>query len=124
MRFRTFKYLLPVLALGVAATSAFADCEEEQEDIVGKAVAAAASAKVASLVPGAGKQMVNLETCEVGGAGFTTTFKFNVIGADGLYWVQGKAKVSGKTVTDLTISQVSPNLASAASAKGVKLASN
>jgi hypothetical protein len=124
MRFGTFKYILPVLALGVAATSAFADCEEDQEDMVGKAVAAAASAKVAALIPGAGKQMVNLETCDVGSGGFTTTFKFNVIGADGLYWVQGKAKVVSKNVTDLTIAQVSPNLASAASAKGVKLASN
>ncbi len=124
MRFNIFKYILPVLALGVIATSAFADCEEGQEDMVGKAVAAAASAKVATLIPGAGKQMISLETCDVGTGGFTTTFKFNVIGADGLYWVQGKAKVVSKNVTDLTISQVSPNLASAASAKGVKLASN
>jgi len=124
MRFSTFKYVLPVLALGVVATSAFADCEEDQEDMVGKAVAAAASVKVATLVPNAGKQMISLETCELGGGGFTTTFKFNVIGSDGLYWVQGKAKVAGKVVTDLTIAQVSPNLASAASSKGVKLASN
>jgi len=124
MRFSTLKYVLPVLAAGVFATSAFADCEEDQEDMVGKAVAAAASAKVSTLVPNAGKQMINLETCEVGSGGFTTTFKFNVIGSDGLYWVQGKAKVAGKSVTDLAISQVSPNLASAASSKGVKLASN
>jgi len=124
MRSNTFKYILPALAACAIATSAFADCEDAQEDIVGKAVAAAASAKVASLVPNAGKQMINLETCDVGSGGFTTTFKYNVIGSDGLYWIQGKAKVAGKNVSDLTISQVSPNLASAASAKGVKLASN
>jgi len=124
MRFNSLRYILPVLAFGVVATSAFADCEEDQEDMVGKAVATAASAKVAALVPNAGKQMISLETCDVGAGGFTTTFKYNVIGADGLYWVQGKAKVAGKVVTDLTIAQVSPNLASAASSKGVKLASN
>lgn len=124
MRFSKFQCLLPVLAIGLIASSAFADCEEDQEDMVGKAVAAAASAKIAALVPGAGKQMINLETCDVGAGGFTTTFKYNLIGSDGLYWVQGKAKVAAKTVTDLTIVQTSPNLASVASAKGIKLASN
>jgi len=124
MRFNTFKYLLPALAASVMATSAFADCDEDQEDMVGKALAAAASAKVASLVPNAGKQMISLETCDVGNGGYNTTFKYNVIGSDGLYWIQGKAKVAGKNVSELTIAQVSPNLASVASAKGVKLASN
>ena len=96
MHLNTFKYMLPVLALGAIVSSAFADCEEDQEDMVGKAVAAAASVKVATLIPGAGKQMISLETCEVSGGGFNTTFKFNVIGADGLYWVQGRPRLPAR----------------------------
>ena len=113
------------LGLGLAASHAFADCDEDQEDMVGKVVASAAAAKMSAVVPGAGKQMISLETCAVGGGGIVTTFKFNLIGADGLYWAEGKAKVvGGKTVDDISFTQLSPNLAQASSAKGVKLASN
>ena len=123
------KSLLPALAmglgLGLCASHAFADCDEDQEDMIGKVVASAAAAKIAAVVPGAGKQMINLETCTVGGGGIVTTFKFNVIGSDGLYWAEGKAKVvGGKTVDDISFTQLSPNLASASSSKGVKLAAN
>ncbi len=128
MHSRTRKTWIPAaalaLGLGLFATHAFADCDEDQEDMVGKAVAAAAAAKIAGVVPGAGKQMINLESCDVAGGGMVTTFKFNVIGSDGLYWAEGKAKVAGKAVSDLSFSSLSPNLASVSSAKGVKLASN
>lgn len=107
-----------------SATVAFAECDEDQEALVGKAVAAAAAAKVTPAVPGAGKQMINLDTCDIGAGGLVTDFKLNVIGSDGLYWVQGKAKVSGSTVSDLKFTALSPNLAAASSAKGIKLASN
>ncbi len=114
-----------VLATTVFASHAFAgDCEEDQEAIVGKAVAAAAAAKVNSLVPGAGKQMISLDTCDVSGSGMSADFKFNVIGSDGLYWVQGHAKVAGTAVSDLKFTTMSPNLAAASAKSGVKLASN
>ncbi len=123
------KTLLPALAvglgLGLCASHAFADCDDDQEDMVGKVVATAAAAKIAGVVPGAGKQMMSVESCNVGGGGILVSFKFNVIGSDGLYWAEGRAKVvGGKTVDDISFTQLSPNLASASSNKGVKLAAN
>lgn len=113
------------LTASIFASQAFAgDCEEDQEAIVGKAVASAAAAKVNAMVPGAGKQMISLDTCDVSGAGMSADFKYNVIGSDGLYWVQGHAKVAGTTVSDLKFSSMSPNLAAASAKSGVKLASN
>ena len=128
MQRRHLKTFLPAaalsLTLGVFATHAFADCDDTQETQVGKAIAAAAAAKVGTVIPGQGKQMIALDTCDVVGANVTAEFKYNVIGADGLYWASGKAKVSGGNVQDLSFSKLSPNLASASAAKGVKLASN
>ena len=112
------------LGLGLFATHAFADCDDGQEDTVGKAVASAASGKISSVVAGSGKQMINLETCDAGSGGLVTEFKYNLIGADGLYWAEGKAKVVGKDVKEMTFTKLSPNLASASAAKGVKLAAN
>ena len=112
------------VATGAIATHALAECDEDQEALVGKAIAAAATAKIGALVPGAGKQMINLDACEATGGALAAEFKFNVIGADGLYWVTGTAKVSGKDVKDLSITRMSPNLAAASAAKGVKLAAS
>ena len=112
------------LATTVFATAALADCDEDQEDMVGKAIAAAASAKVNGIIPGASKQMINLESCDVGGGGLVASYKLNVIGADGLYWVSGSAKVAGGKVTDLKMNTLSPNLSAASAKAGVKLASN
>ncbi len=92
--------------------------------MVGKILAAATAAKVNALVPGASKQMINLDSCDVGSGGLAADFKFNVIGTDGLYWVQGHAKVVGQAVTDMKFTSLSPNLAAASAKSGVKLASN
>ncbi|WP_443750841.1 hypothetical protein [Asticcacaulis solisilvae] len=124
----TARKTLPAIALslglGLFATHALADCEDGQEDAVGKAVASAASGKISAVVAGSGKQMINLETCDAAGGGVTTEFKYNLIGADGLYWAEGKAKLVGGSVKEMTFTKLSPNLASASAAKGVKLASN
>ncbi len=112
------------LSFALVTTQAFADCDEGQESMVGKAIAAAASAKIAPVVPTQTKQMINLETCDTAGANVTSEFKFNVIGSDGLYWVTGTAKISGGKVADMKFSGLSPNLAAASSKAGVKLASN
>jgi hypothetical protein len=124
----TTSKILPAIALslglGLFATHALADCDDGQEDAVGKAVAAAASGKINGVVTGSGKQMINLESCDVASGGLVTEFKYNLIGADGLYWAEGKAKVVGKDVKEMTFTKLSPNLASASAAKGVKLASN
>ncbi len=113
------------LALTSVASVALAgDCEEDQETVVGKTVAAAVAGKVNPVIPGAGKQMINLETCDVAGGSVTTEFKMNVIGSDGLYWVVGHAKIAGTTVQSMALTSMSPNLAAASAKAGVKLASN
>lgn len=112
------------LSFALLSTQAFAECDEGQENMVGKAIAAAASAKIATVVPTQSKQMVSLETCDTAGGSLVSEFKFNVIGSDGLYWLTGTAKVAGGKVADLKISGLSPNLAAASTKAGVKLASN
>jgi hypothetical protein len=112
------------LSAAVFATQALADCDDGQENMVGKAIAAAASAKISSMIPSPGKQMINLDTCDVGGGGLMADFKYNVIGSDGLYWVSGHAKVAGGSVTELKLTSLSSNLAAASAKAGVKLASN
>jgi hypothetical protein len=111
------------LSLSLTAANALAECDEFQESLVGKAVATAAAAKISAVVPATGKQMVNIETCDASGA-LVAEFKFNLIGADGLYWANGRIKLSGKDVKELVFVKLSPNLASASEAKGIKLASN
>lgn len=112
-----------LLSAGLAG-HAFAECEEEQETMAGKAVATATAAKVTPAVAVTGKQMVDISECNIGAGGIVVLFKYNFLGADGLYWVQGSAKVKAGTVSDLKVMQMSPNLSAASAAKGVKLASN
>lgn len=112
------------LSLSLAAGHALAECDEGQEAMIGKAIATAAAAKIGAVVPATGKQMVNIESCTDVGAALVAEFKYNLIGADGLYWANGRIKISGKDVKELTFIKLSPNLASASEAKGVKLASN
>lgn len=113
-----------VLGLAAVSTAALADCDEDQETMVGKTIAAAASAKLTPVVPGISKQMISLNSCDAAGGGMVADFKYNVIGSDGLYWVSGTAKVKGGAVSDLKMSSLSPNLAAASAKAGVKLASN
>ena len=108
----------------VFASAALAECDEDQEDMVGKAIAVAASAKIAPVIASQTKQMINLESCDTAGTGMVAQFKFNVIGSDGLYWVTGTAKVSGGKVADMKFAALSPNLAAASAKSGVKLAAN
>ncbi|HVZ30310.1 MAG TPA: hypothetical protein VG839_07945 [Asticcacaulis sp.] len=113
-----------VLSMGLASTHAFADCDDTQEQAVGKALAAASAAKIAGIVPSPGKQMVSLDACDADSGKVSAEFKYNVIGADGLYWAQGRAKVVGGAVQDIKFTSLSPNLAAGAAKSGVKLAAN
>lgn len=113
-----------VLSMGFFTTHAFADCDDSQEQAVGKALAAASAAKIAGIVPTPGKQMISLDACDVDAGKVSAEFKYNVIGADGLYWAQGKAKLVGATVQDVKFTTLSPNLAAASAKNGVKLAAN
>ncbi|MDI7776277.1 hypothetical protein [Asticcacaulis sp. EMRT-3] len=112
------------LSAVVFAGQAMADCDDGQENTVGKAIAAAAAAKISSVVHTAGKQMINIDTCDSAGGSLIADFKYNVIGADGLYWVSGHAKFTGGAVADMKFTSLSPNLAAASAKAGVKLASN
>ena len=122
------KWLITSVALIASATFAShalaGDCEDDQVDTAGKTIASAASTKLSGLVPGAGKQMINIDDCSAAGGSLKATFKYNVIGADGLYWVSGVAKVNGKSVEDMKFTALSPNLAAVSAKSGVKLASN
>jgi hypothetical protein len=122
------KFLIVSAAVLVSATFAVSalagDCEDDQVDVAGKVIASATASKLAGVVPGAGKQMINIDECSAVGGALKATFKYNVIGSDGLYWVSGEAKVAGKAVADMKISSMSPNLAAATAKSGVKLASN
>lgn len=124
-RSKTLLAAAATLALTFTAANAFADCDEAQETQIGKSIAAAANGKISPVVAGGGKQMLTLETCDAAAGGkVTAEFKFNLIGADGLYWAEGRAKLAGGSVAEITFSKLSPNLASASAAKGVKLAAN
>ncbi|ESQ74354.1 hypothetical protein [Asticcacaulis sp. AC402] len=112
-----------LISAGLAG-HALAECEEAEEATAGKAVATAAAAKVATAVAVTGKQMIDVTECSLNGGGVLVIFKYNVLGADGLYWIQGSAKVKGAAVIDMKVLQMSPNLSAASAAKGVKLASN
>lgn len=113
-----------ILSLSAVAGHALAECDEDQEAAAGKAVAVAAGEKVSAAVTVQGKQMVNIDACEPRLGVMDVSFKYNFLGADGLYWVQGSAKVKGAVVSEFKVTQMSPNLAAASAAKGVKLASN
>lgn len=111
-------------ALSCFGASAFAQCDEAQETSVGKTVAARASAAVSKAVAVEGKQMVNLSTCEAVGGGYTADFKYNFLGAGGLYWAEGTVKISKAGEVDLRLRRLSPNLSEASAKSGVKLAAN
>ncbi|MDC7685100.1 hypothetical protein PQU92_17585 [Asticcacaulis sp. BYS171W] len=116
--------LLAVAAFAVFAAPAFAECDEAQESAAGKAIASATSAAVAKAVAVEGKQMVSINSCEAAGGGAYAEFKYNFLGAGGLYWVEGSARVKGGAVSELKLKRMSPNLADASTKAGVKLASN
>lgn len=121
---RTGASLLVVLFTAGFAGHAFAECEEAQESMAGKAVAQSTATRVAPAVAVTGKQMIDIAECNVGAGGLFVTFKYNFLAADGLYWLQGSAKVKGSEVSDFKVLSMSPNLSTATAAKGVKLASN
>ncbi|EGF91254.1 hypothetical protein ABI_26690 [Asticcacaulis biprosthecium C19] len=124
---RPFRSLLvagAVLVSAGVAGHAFAECEEAEETIAGKAVATAAAAKVSTAVAVTGKQMLDVVECNIGSGSIMVVFKYNFLGADGLYWIQGSAKVKAGMVTEMQVKHLSPNLTAASAAKGLKLASN
>jgi len=116
--------IFSALVLTAFAVPAFAECDEAQESAAGKAIATSASATISKAVAVEGKQMVNINTCDSAGKTTLVEFKYNFLGAGGLYWAEGSAKVTGGAVTELKLRRLSPNLADASAKSGVKLAAN
>ena len=114
-----------IAALALVAGQAFAgECSDDQQSAAGMLAAGIGKDAVSKVIAVTGKQMVNIENCEFAGGKYNVDFKYNFLAADGLYWVEGKAKVVGGAVKEMTFTKLSPNLASASAAKGVKLAAN
>lgn len=110
----------------LASTTAFASvCSETQETQAGTVAARISKDFVGKVVPVTGKQMINLNGCEMSGASFIVEYKYNFLGADGLYWIEATAKFNADgSNSSVRVSKTSPNMAAAEAKAGVKLASN
>ncbi|MDC7685101.1 hypothetical protein PQU92_17590 [Asticcacaulis sp. BYS171W] len=114
--------LLSAFVLSALAVPAFAECSGSEEAATGKAISTAAAAAVSKVVAVEGKQMVNLSMCETSPGGIYAEFKFNFLGADGLYWVEGNARMQGASLSEIKLKKLSPNLADASAKTGIKVA--
>ncbi len=122
---KTFSFLAAFAATTLLATAAHAGaCSPEEEGEAGKLAANATKAAVSKVVSVTGKQMVNIESCDIRAGNFDLTYKYNFIGADGLYWVSARAKLSSSGAGDVKILKTSPSIAAAEAKAGVKLAAN
>lgn len=114
-----------VVVSAMASTSAFAACNEAQETQAGNVAAKISKDFVGKVVPVTGKQMINLNGCEMSGSGFVVDYKYNFLGADGLYWIEATAKFNADgSGSNIKVTKASPNMAAAEAKAGVKLASN
>lgn len=118
--------ILAAAALALSAAAAQAGtCGDDQETTAGMLVATIAKNAVSKVVPVTGKQMVNLENCDVHGSAYNVDFKYNFLGADGLYWIEANARFNADgSGASIKISGKSPNMAAAEAKSGVSLASN
>ncbi len=113
-------------ALAFCATQALASpCTDDQESTAGMLAAGVAKDVVSKVVPVTGKQMVNVESCEFRAGAYNVDYKYNFLGADGLYWVELSSKFNGDgSGATSKVSKASPNMAAAEAKSGTKLASN
>jgi hypothetical protein len=112
-------------ALSLMSASAFAECSESQEAEAGMYAASVSKDAVSKVVPVTGKQMVNVSSCDFRAGTFTVEYKYNFLGADGLYWVEATAKFgAGGASPSIKFAKKSPNLEAAEAKAGIKLASN
>lgn len=115
-----------VAGLSLVSAQAFAaECDDNQQAEAGMVAAGVAKNAVSKVVPVTGKQMVNINACDVRAGTYSIDFKYNFLGADGLYWVEGSAKFgAGGSNPTVKINKASPNMAAAEAKAGVKLAAN
>ena len=114
-----------VAVLGMTGAAQATECDDSQQAEAGSTLAGLAKAAVSKVVPVTGKQMVNINACDVRAGTYAIEFKYNFLGADGLYWVEGTARFgAGGSNPSVKITKASPNMAAAESKAGVKLAAN
>ncbi len=113
-------------ATALSASAALAStCSDDQESQAGMLAAGVSKDVVSKVVAVTGKQMVNIDNCEFRAGTFQIDYKYNFLGADGLYWIEATAKFdSAGNNASVKVSKASPNMVAAETKTGVKLASN
>ncbi|UDF03302.1 hypothetical protein [Asticcacaulis sp. AND118] len=105
--------------LGTAATAAFltlavpafAECDAQQERVVGQAIADAVKADAEGISGPVRKAVVDLDRCEGGSTHFDTQFKVKAALADGkVVWVEGHARGVNDTVESIHYRHASTEL--------------
>lgn len=97
--------------LALASGPALAECDSQQEKLVGRAIAETVAPDVQGMVGEAQRQIVDLNRCEGGSRHFETKFKFTVKDANGkTVWIEGMARGTDATIEDIHYSKASPEL--------------
>lgn len=115
--------LFAAIAFASVPAAFAADCSAKQAETAGKAAADLARAKVETVMPVAGKEMMNLSSCREKGSDFEIKFKYNFMGADGYNWVEAEGVVLAAGGGTIEIKRISDKLKELAAAKNVVLAS-
>jgi hypothetical protein len=112
-------------ALAFLATSASAECSDEQQTQAATIAASITKTPVSKVVTITGKQMVNIEACETKDGNFVVQYKYNFLADGVLYWVDATAKFGPAGASpSIKFTSKSPSFAAAEAKAGVKLASS
>jgi hypothetical protein len=121
---RKFSHLVVVAATAVViAPVAFANCNAKELESAGQAAAGLVRAKVETVVSVAGKEMINLSACKTKAGNFEIEYKYNFMGPEGYYWVEGEGSITPAGAGSVAFKRLSDKLKEAADAKSVSLAS-
>jgi hypothetical protein len=109
--------------LALAAPAALAgDCSAKEAEAAGQSAANLVRDAVEKAVAVEGKEMMNLTVCRTRGAAMEIEYKYNFMGPDGYYWVEGEGSLDGAGGGSVKFKRVSDKLKEAAAAKNVVLA--
>lgn len=112
------------LVAALAAPAAFANCKPAEMEVAGSTAAGLVRAKVETVVSVEGKEMINLSACKERGGNFEIEYKYNFMGPEGYYWVEGEGSITAAGAgSSVALKRLSDKLKSAAEAKSVSLAS-
>jgi len=109
------------MVLAMAGQAFALECTPSQEQEAGRLAAGLIKAKISEVVAVEGKQLMNLNSCEVRAGQFKVAFRFNWTGAEGLYWLEGDATFDDSGAGELKSRRASDTLKAAADSKGSML---